>query len=61
MKNGLIFIVIVAVLVAVPFMTIWSINALFGLGIPYNLTTWAASWWVGFIFGGGAYVMGRNS
>jgi integral membrane sensor domain MASE1 len=61
MKNGLIFIVIVALVAAVPLMTIWSINVLFGMGIPYNLSTWASSWWLGFIFGGGAYMVGKNS
>ena len=35
------FIVIIAVLIGVgPLLTIWSINALFGLGIAYTFKTW---------------------
>lgn len=61
MKTLLIFLAVLAVLVAVPLMTIWSINTLFGLGIVYNTSTWAASWWLGFIFGGGWYMASKKS
>lgn len=60
MKNLVIFVAILGLIAAVPLMTIWSVNTLFTLAIPYTLSTWAGAWWLGFILGGGAYVMGRN-
>ena len=29
-----------------PLITIWSVNALFGLAIPYTLKTWFATIWL---------------
>ncbi len=29
-----------------PFVSIWSINTLFGTGIDYNFTTWCAIFWL---------------
>jgi hypothetical protein len=29
--------------VCVPLAVVWSVNALFGTGIPYSLKTWAAA------------------
>jgi hypothetical protein len=44
--NGITAIIIVASVVALiifgPFLTIWSINTLFGLGIVYTFKTWLA-------------------
>ena len=61
MKELILIFAILALIAAVPLMTIWSINVMFGLGIAYNLSTWAAAWWLGFIFGGGAYMVGKKS
>jgi len=47
MKEFLAFIaigvLIILLIVFGPFLTIWAINTLFGLVIPYTLKTWAAS------------------
>lgn len=44
----LITIVIVSLLILIvsPIVTIWALNILFGLAIPYNIYTWAASVWL---------------
>ena len=39
-----IWVFLLAALVFTPFLTIWSLNLLFGLGIAYNLKTWLAVW-----------------
>lgn len=41
-------IVLIAILVIVffPFVTIWSLNTLFSLDIPYTLSTWFATAWI---------------
>lgn len=41
-------IVLIAILVIVffPFVTIWSLNTLFSLDIPYTLSTWFATVWI---------------
>ena len=53
---GIIFIVvlILAVVVFVPLLTIWSLNTLFGLAIGYSLKTWFASLIVGGLVSGSA-------
>jgi hypothetical protein len=38
--------------VFLPFVTIWSINTLFGLAIAYTFKTWLASLVLGFLVGG---------
>ena len=35
-----------------PFITIWALNTLFSLAIPYTLTTWAATAWLGLVLSG---------
>lgn len=42
MKQSLVLLLI-AVIVAVPFINIWAVNTLFGLGIGYTWSTWFAS------------------
>ena len=44
---ALVIIVLAALIIGVgPLLTIWSINALFGLGILYNLKTWFAAFFL---------------
>lgn len=48
--------VVVLILVFAPFVTIWSMNTLFALGIEYSLRTWLAMVWLSMVtFGGIAY------
>ena len=35
-----------AVIVAVPLITIWSFNTLFGMSIEYTAWTWLAAFWL---------------
>ena len=35
-----------AVLLFGPHLTIWALNAVFGLALPHNLTTWFAVLWL---------------
>lgn len=42
-----IVLLLLLVLIFAPFLTIWSLNTLFGLGIAYNLWTWLAMAWLG--------------
>lgn len=37
------FLFFVALIAIVPLLTLWSLNVLFGLAIPYTLKTWFAS------------------
>jgi cobalamin biosynthesis protein CobD/CbiB len=37
---------VLCLLVVGPFFTIWSLNTLFGLQIPYSFTSWAAVVWL---------------
>jgi hypothetical protein len=54
---GLFVVVLVlAILILVPFASIWSLNTLFGLGIDYTFWTWLAMVWLSTVtFGGVAY------
>ena len=45
--------IIVAIVILVPLITIWSLNTLFGLGIEYTIWTWLGSVWISAVFGGG--------
>lgn len=50
MNDGLwicvIILLVIAVVACVPLVSIWALNTLFGLTIPYTLSTWAASLWL---------------
>lgn len=63
-KKVLIVIVGIALLLAVvvfaPFITIWSLNTLFNLGIDYTIWTWAATVWLGMVTFGGLAANVRN-
>lgn len=61
MNFALIFILIVAFILAVPLMTIWSLNTLFALGIAYTVNNWIAAWWLGLLVGGGTYLSQAKS
>jgi ABC-type Co2+ transport system permease subunit len=41
-----IFVVALAVIAAVPLITIWSFNTLFAMGIEYTAWTWLAMFWL---------------
>lgn len=42
-----VFVLLAAVLIiCTPLITIWSLNTLFGLGIPYTPATWFAALWI---------------
>ena len=38
-----------ALIIIVPLLSIWRVNALFSTGIPYSTTTWIASMWLTFL------------
>jgi len=42
----------IAIAVLMPFLTIWSVNTLFSLTIPYTLETWSAVCLLGIFFRG---------
>lgn len=43
---------LLVVIVAGPFFTIWSVNTLFALEIPYTFKTWCAVLWLITVFHG---------
>jgi hypothetical protein len=52
MKNlgiGLLIVVLIAFIVIGPFVTIWSLNTLFGLSIDYTFWTWLAVVWLSLV------------
>lgn len=59
-ENNMAGFIVVAVLGAIgllifgPFITAWSLNLLFGMGIAYTFQTWLAIVWLSTIVGGTA-------
>jgi hypothetical protein len=54
---------VIAVVMALPLITIWSFNTLFGMGIDYTMWTWLAAFWLHAILSGlvgGAIRRNRN-
>jgi len=45
-------VLVIALIIFGPLLTIWSLNTLFGLGIAYSLKTWFAALILGGIVGG---------
>ena len=41
-----IFVIALAMIVAIPLVSIWSFNTLFGMGIEYTAWTWLAMFWL---------------
>lgn len=50
-KIILIALLILVLVIVGPFITIWSLNTLFGLGIAYTVWTWLAMAWLGLALG----------
>lgn len=46
-------ILLIFLIVVTPFLTIWSINTLFNLGIDYTVWTWLAMAWLSTVTFGG--------
>lgn len=44
---------VILLLILSPMVTIWSLNLLFGLGIPNTFGTWFATLWLTALFSGG--------
>ncbi len=42
-----IVLIIIVLVILIPFVQIWAINTLFGLGIEYTASTWLASFCLG--------------
>jgi hypothetical protein len=55
MKVLFIIIIVAAVLIGAPLMTITALNTLFGLTIEFNFMTWLSAFWLSAIVGGGFY------
>ena len=53
-------IIIIALLIYGPMITIWAMNTLFGLNIPTNGATWFAVIWLGSIVGSSNYNTNKN-
>ena len=49
---SLIAILVSFIFIAGPFISIWALNTLFGLGIAYNIWTWLAMVWTMMVIGG---------
>ncbi len=47
-------VLIVVLVVAGPLLTLWALNTLFPLAIPYSLKTWLAALLLGFLLSGSA-------
>ena len=53
MKYLLVFVLAAAAIIAVPLITVWSLNTLFSLGISYTVESWLATVWLSFATFGG--------
>ena len=49
---SLIAVLVLFIFIAGPFISIWALNTLFGLGIAYNFWTWLAMVWTMMVIGG---------
>jgi hypothetical protein len=49
-KMALLVVFFVLLIIVGPFITIWSLNTLFGLGIAYTFWTWLAMIFLGMFF-----------
>jgi hypothetical protein len=49
-KMALLVLFFVLLIIVGPFITIWSLNTLFGLGIAYTFWTWLAMIFLGMFF-----------
>lgn len=49
-------VLIIAIVVVGPFVTIWALNTLFGFKIAFTFWTWLASAWLSAVVGGTRYV-----
>ena len=47
-----VFLAVIVIIVGAPLLTIWSLNTLFALAIPYTVTTWFATGWLTLILAG---------
>lgn len=45
----LLILLLIVILLVSPVLTIWSLNTLFGLTIPYTLATWFAAVWLSMV------------
>ena len=45
-KYLVIILALIAIIILAPFVTIWALNTLFGLGIAYTFFTWLATVWL---------------
>ena len=56
MKFLFVLLVVTAVVVGAPLMTITALNTLFGLSIEVTFMTWLSAFWLSAIVGGSFYV-----
>jgi hypothetical protein len=56
-----IFLIALGAIVAVPLITIWSINTLFAVGIEYTAWTWLAVFWLQAVLTGSVSVAIRRN
>lgn len=52
MKELLLILVLIAIIIVAPLVTIWALNTVFSLGIAYSFWTWLGTLWLQGIFGG---------
>lgn len=43
---GVVIVAIIALGLLAPFVSIWSVNTLFGANIAYTFSTWFAAFWI---------------
>lgn len=56
----ILLLLLVALVVFGPIFTIWSLNTVFGLKIPFNFQTWAAVIWLMTVFHGIRFQIKKN-
>ena len=56
-----IFLIALGAIVAVPLITIWSFNTLFGMSIEYTAWTWLAAFWLQTVLAGSVSVAIRRN
>lgn len=64
MKNNSIAVLVIVAVVALvlgPFITMWSLNTLFGMSIDYSFVTWLAMVWLQLVTFGGVASAVRNT
>jgi len=60
MEKGVFILLLLAIIILAPFLTIYALNAVFNLGIAYTFWTWLGVLWLQGLLGGAMTAAGKR-